>query len=141
MAEGKKYKLIKILAAVAILLSFLAVIVGNPYTVSVVPVNSDEEFVIGGNYVKVIDAGELAQWIIEKRKEFVLYDVRSERDFKEYHIPHSINVVNNHQENQSGKKPVAVIYDSGIRYIIEKIKPLVKDLNSKIYLLRNGIDQ
>lgn len=140
MAEMKKYKLVKILATVAILLSFLAVIVGNPYTVSLVPVNPDEEFEIGSSVVKVIDAGELAKWIIEKKNDFILYDIRPEKDYKEYHIPHSLNVNSiPYQDQHKQKKSDAVIYNSGNRYIIENIKPLIKDLNSKVYLLKNGM--
>lgn len=39
-----------------------------------------------------VTAGELAQWILEKRSDYQLIDLRDEWHFDDYHIPTAINV-------------------------------------------------
>ena len=140
MTEVKNIRLIKILVAIAILFSFLALIVGNPYTVSIVPVRAGESFDIDSKAVKVIDAKELAAWIIGKRNDFNLFDIRSESDFKKYHIPHSLNISpENYIELKQNDASITIIYDEDNRYIIGKIKPVVKNAKADVYLLKGGI--
>jgi len=140
MTDSKNVRLIKTLVLIAIVFSFLAVIAGNPYTVSIVPVDTDEEFEIEGNVVKVIAAGDLAARLIAKRNDFNLFDIRSDSDFKEYHIPHSINISSeNFTQIKQDEASIIIIYDEGNRYVIGKIKPLVKDVKADVYLLKGGI--
>jgi rhodanese-related sulfurtransferase len=140
MNENKNIRIVKFLVPITIALSFLAVIAGSPYTVSIVPTSVDESFDIIGSNVKVIDAKEIASWIIKKRNDFNLFDIRTENEFKEYHIPHAINI---NDESNSSVKPEAasiiVIYDESNRYSIEKIKPLIKDRKGELYLLKGGM--
>ena len=134
--------LIKILMLVAILFALLAVVAGSPYKITIQPVSVNEEFEIDGKSVKVIDAKELAKWIIDKRDDFYLVDTRVKNEFEKYHIPFALSSSGRESLNTSLNKKIAIIiYDKGLRYSIEKLKPLIKSRKEQAYLLMGGMDE
>jgi len=134
--------LIKILMLVAILFALLAVVAGSPYKITIQPVSVNEEFEIDGKSVKVINAKELAKWIIDKRDDFYLVDTRVKNEFEKYHIPFALSSSGRESLNTSLDKKVAIIiYDKGLRYSIEKLKPLIKSRKEQAYLLMGGMDE
>ena len=68
---------VKVLAFITILLAIFAAVAGSPYRISIQPVSTSEEFKIDGKTVEVIDVHELADWIMDKRDDFLLIDSRS----------------------------------------------------------------
>ena len=142
MKMNSNKSLIKILMAVAILFALLAVVAGSPYKITIQPVSVDEEFEIEGKSVKVIDAKELAEWIIEKRDDFYLIDIREINEFDQYHIPFALSSSGKESINSTiNKKAAIIIYDKSSRYSIEKLKPLISSRKEKAYVLKGGMNE
>jgi len=134
--------LIRILMPVAIIFSLLAVVAGSPYKITIQPVSINEEFEIEGKSVKVIDAKELAKWIIDKRDDFYLFDNRVKNEFEKYHIPFALSSSGRESLNTFlDKKAAIIIYDKGSRYSIQKLKPLIISREEQAYVLKGGIDE
>jgi rhodanese-related sulfurtransferase len=132
----------KVLSLAAIVFAVLAVVAGNPYKITIQPISTSEEFKIEERLVKVIDAQEVAKWIMDKRDNFQLVDTRIENEFNEYHIPFSLNIHRNGLELELMKsKKSIIIYDKNKRYSIEKLKPLISNRNEEVYVLKGGLDE
>ena len=139
--NNNKY-LIKGLVSVAILFALLAVVAGSPYKITIQPVSVNEEFEIEGKSVKVIDAKELAKWIMDKRDDFYLIDIREINKFDEYHIPFAFSSSGRESMNTAfDKKAAIIIYDKSSRYSIEKLKPLISSRKEKAYVLKGGMNE
>jgi rhodanese-related sulfurtransferase len=134
--------LIKVLMMVAILFALLAVVAGSPYKITIQPVSVNEEFEIEGKSVKVIDAKELAKWIMDKRDDYYLIDIREINEFDEYHIPFAFSGSGRESMNTAiDKKAAIIIYDKSSRYSIEKLKPLIDNRNEQIYVVMGGMNE
>jgi rhodanese-related sulfurtransferase len=88
----KNLSLNKKLAGIAVILGFLALFLGNPYKGSHYNINSQELALITGNAVDHVKVEELADWIIQGKSDFRLIDLRTEKEFTEYHIPGAENI-------------------------------------------------
>jgi len=81
------------LAALTLLLGFIAIFMRDPSKATIVSVDTKELS------LKILDKSthitpeELAHWLIEKKEDYKLIDLRSEKQFKEYSIPGSMNIV------------------------------------------------
>ncbi len=75
------------LAAVAVAFGFLALIAGSPYSGNKVTLDTKELSLIVEKELDHVKAEELADWIIQNRSDYRLLDLRSEKDYSEYHIP------------------------------------------------------
>jgi len=75
------------LAIVAFLLGFVALFLGNPYRGSSVTMNAKELALIVDKTVDHVSPEELAGWIIQGRSDYKLLDLRTEKEYNEYHIP------------------------------------------------------
>jgi rhodanese-related sulfurtransferase len=140
MNDNKSLKVV--LVMVAILFALLAVVAGSPYKITIQPANINEEFEIEGKLVKVIDAQELAKWIMDKRDDYYLVDTRIKNEFDEYHIPFALSISGEELPITSAdKKRAIIIYDKNIRYSIKKIKALINNRKEQAYLLRGGMDE
>jgi rhodanese-related sulfurtransferase len=80
------------LAAFAALLGVLALFAGNPYKGSITEVNAKELALIVNNEVDHVAPVELADWIIKGKSDFRVIDLRTEKEYAEYHIPGAENV-------------------------------------------------
>ena len=129
------------LAVIAIIFAFLAAVAGSPYKITLQPVSTNDEFEIGGKSVKVIDVKELAKWIMDKRDDFYLVDLRLKKEFDKYHIPFALSVSGTKlQLPKIDKKPAIIIYDEGSLYSIKKIKQVINDSEEQTYLLMGGMN-
>jgi rhodanese-related sulfurtransferase len=136
--NNKSFK--KVLVLVAIVFAVLAALAGSPYKITIQPINTSEKFEVEGKLVNVIDVQDLAKWIIDKRDNFHLVDIRMKNEFNEYHIPFASNIPRNGLELIESKKTI-IIYDQSKRYSIEKLKPLIKNRNEEVYVLKGGLDE
>lgn len=75
------------LAAVALILGLLALFAGNPYGGGSVTLDTKELSLIVDKTVDHVSAEELADWIIQGKSDYRLIDLRTEKEFNEYHIP------------------------------------------------------
>jgi len=134
--------LMKVLMLIAILFALLAVVAGSPYKITIQPVSINEEFEIEGKSVKVIDAKELAKWIMDKREDFYLFDNRVKNEFEKYHIPFALSSSGRESLNTSlDKKTAIIIYDRNSRYSIEKLKQLIDNRSEQIYVVMGGMNE
>ncbi|RCK77542.1 MAG: hypothetical protein IGBAC_1851 [Ignavibacteriae bacterium] len=80
------------LAAVALLLGIIAIFAGNPYKDAYAKIDTKEIALIIQKELDHITAEELADWIIQGKSDYRLIDLRSEKEFEEYHIPTAENI-------------------------------------------------
>jgi rhodanese-related sulfurtransferase len=127
---------------VAILFALLAVFTGSPYKITIQPVSINEEFEIEGKSVKVIDVQKLAGWIMDKRGDFYLIDMRVKNEFEKYHMPFALSTSDKELLNTSiDKKSAIIIYDNNSRYSIEKLRPIINNRVEQIYVLMGGMNE
>jgi rhodanese-related sulfurtransferase len=132
----------KVLVLVAIISAILAVVAGSPYKITIQPVSINDEFEIEGKSVKVIDVQKLAKWIMGKKDNYYLVDLRSKKEFDEYHIPFALSISSDELQNTSiNKKAAIIIYDKSNKYSIKKIKPLINNKIKQVYVLKGGMDK
>jgi rhodanese-related sulfurtransferase len=81
------------LALITILLGFVGLFAGSPYRGSRTTVDAKELGLIVDTEVDHVKVEELADWVIQGKADFRLLDLRSEKEFNEYHIPNSENVM------------------------------------------------
>ncbi|RMH70670.1 MAG: rhodanese-like domain-containing protein [Gemmatimonadetes bacterium] len=74
------------LAIMALALGVLAIF-GQPYSGNTVVLNTKELAVIVDNAIDHVTVEDLADWIIQGKRDFRLLDVRDDSQFQEYHIP------------------------------------------------------
>ncbi|UCD38207.1 MAG: YeeE/YedE family protein, partial [Fidelibacterota bacterium] len=79
------------LAMVVVIPALLAVLVGDPHRTVGLP-DSEMELMIGGEEVRMVAPREVAEWIMDKRNDFQLVDVRSGRAFRKYHLPFALHL-------------------------------------------------
>lgn len=73
-------------------LGLIAAVSGNPYRGPFARIDTRELAREAGTKADHVMPGELADWLIQGRNDFVLVDVRDPADFGAYHIPEAINV-------------------------------------------------
>jgi rhodanese-related sulfurtransferase len=84
-----KLSMNKKLALLAFVLGLIAVFAGNPYRGSSVTLDAKELALIVDKTVDHVSAEDLADWIIQGKSDFKMLDLRTEKEFNEYHIPSS----------------------------------------------------
>ncbi len=80
------------LAGIALLLGVIALFAGNPYKGNHFSIDSKEMELILSKGADLVKPEELADWTIQGKSDFNVVDVRSEKDYQQYHIPNSVNV-------------------------------------------------
>jgi rhodanese-related sulfurtransferase len=132
----------KFLFPLTFILALLTVIAGSPYKISIQPININEMFDIDGKLVKVIDVQKLANWIMKKKDDYYLLDIRPKHKFSEYHIPFALSLSSGELQNTFfSKKESIIIYDTNSRYVIKHIKPIIDNRKEQVYLLKGGMEE
>jgi rhodanese-related sulfurtransferase len=90
-----------------------------------------------------VTPGELARWIVEKRKDYELVDIRSAWEFDDYHIPTAINIPLAQLFEDSGLKQLSrekkiVLYGFGAGHAAQA-QLLLGLKGYQAYSLRDGI--
>lgn len=77
----------KRIGMIAIVLGIIAVLIGNPYDKATAKVNIKEMVLLTDNSISSIGVDDLAGWIISKKMDYRLIDLRSSAEYEEYTIP------------------------------------------------------
>jgi rhodanese-related sulfurtransferase len=129
----------KKLASAAMLLAALALIAGHPVNFIEYPDYDIKDITIEERHIKLISVTALANWITEKRNDFIIVDMRSNELFDKYHIPDAINLEKNTDLQSAGK--LKLIFYNGGESIPANINSIFSNNNeSGIYILDGGMD-
>lgn len=82
----------KRLAVIALALGLVAMFAGNPYNNTTTNVNTKEIALKTLNSQDKVKVKDLADWLIQKKADFTLIDLRSENEYKKYFIPSAYNI-------------------------------------------------
>jgi hypothetical protein len=128
------------LALVAGALGFLALFAGNPYKGSTATLNVKELGLIVEKEVDHVSVEELADWLIEGRADFRIIDVRSAREFAEYHIPSAENIpVGSLFDGGIQRNEKIVLYSEGGIHAAQAWFLLKAQKYNSVYILRDGL--
>jgi rhodanese-related sulfurtransferase len=80
------------LALLTLLLGIIAAVAGNPYRGNRVSLDTQELALLVQNEQDHVTPRALADWIIKGKSDYRLLDLRSPKEFEDYHIPSAENV-------------------------------------------------
>lgn len=137
----KNLTLNKKLAAVAITLGFIGVFLGNPYKGNVVSMDTKELGIIVQKEVDHVSVEDLADWIIQSKADFKLIDLRTEKEFNEYHIPNAENItVTGLEKTDIPKTEKIIIYSEGGIHSAQAWMLLKAKGYKGVYMLMGGLE-
>lgn len=137
----KNLTLNKKLAAIAITLGFIAVFLGNPYKGNVVSMDTKELGMIVQKEVDHVSVENLADWIIQGKADFKLIDLRTEKEFNEYHIPNSENItITGLEKTDIPKTEKIVLYSEGGIHSAQAWMLLKAKGYKGVYMLMGGLE-
>lgn len=129
------------LAAVGLGLGFLSLF-ANPYQRNVVAVDVKELANLIEQERDHVLVSDLAAWIVEGRSDYRLLDLRGERDFAEYHIPTSENLLlSSLPEAELPPTEKLVLYSDGGIHAYQAWMLMRAKGYRNIYTLKGGLDQ
>ena len=115
----------KTLAGSAIILSFFAVIAGNPFS----------------NKKSYINPEQFADLLIAKKQNLTVVDLRGRKDYNDYHIPSAINVGASKINPNVFDKDNMIVFYSGRDNISKAVQyKFEKEGFKDAYFLNGGID-
>jgi hypothetical protein len=137
----KNLTLNKKLAAIAIALGFIGVFLGNPYKGNVVSMDTKELGIIVQKEVDHVSVENLADWIIQSKADFKLIDLRTEKEYNEYHIPNSENItLTGLEKSDIPKTEKIVIYSEGGIHSAQAWMLLKARGYKGVYMLMGGLE-
>ncbi|UCH10792.1 MAG: rhodanese-like domain-containing protein, partial [Fidelibacterota bacterium] len=122
----------RILVLIALIPALLAAAVGPPAALRT-------KFKADGITVRYLDSLILAEWIMERKADFSLVDLRTEAEFDEYHIPfaqQASEIVDSLEQLDQAK---VVLYSMDGPLLEETWHPLKEHVSGKVYLLKGGL--
>jgi hypothetical protein len=130
------------LAALVTLLGLGALVIGNPLRGAAVTLDSTELGRIVQTEVDHVSPEELADWIIQGRTDFRLIDLRSEKEFGEYHIPRAENVqLAARSEYGLLRNEKIILYSEGGIHSAQAWLLLRANQYRGVYMLRGGLEE
>lgn len=130
------------LAAIALILGFIGVFAGSPYKGSRTSVDAKELGLIVDNEVDHVKVEELADWIIQGKADFRLLDLRTEKEYNEYHIPNSENVMTSQLETYPLlRNEKIVLYSDGGIHSAQAWFLLRANGYKGVYILLGGLEE
>jgi len=132
----------KKLALIAFILGLAAIFAGNPYKGTSFSIDAKELALIVEKEVDHIDVEELADWIIQGKADYRLIDLRSEKEFNEYHIPTAENIqlsgINDYPIFRNEK---IILYSQGGIHSAQAWMLLKAKGFKAVYMLRGGLEE
>lgn len=129
------------LAIVAFVLGFIALLIGNPNDANKIKVNAKELSLSTIKDNDRINVMTLADWLIKEKGDFVLVDLRSEKDFNEYTIPSSINIPIENILNSDLMRNQKIIVYGNDDVTSAQAWFILKSANYKaVYILNGGLN-
>lgn len=130
------------LAGLAILLGILALGIGNPFNSSKATIDLKQLSLEVEKAEDHVAVEELADWIINGKYDYRLIDLRSEKEFNEYHIPTALNVPITELVNQPYEKNEKIIIYSGGGIHSAQAWFLMRAKGfRKVYFITGGLDE
>lgn len=137
-----KLSLNKRLALIAFALGFIGIFAGSPYRGSDVKLDTKELAAIVESKVDHVQVPELADWIIQNKTDFRLIDLRTEKEFNDYHIPNAENITITGLENANLRRNEKIILysEGGIHSAQAWMLLRAKDYKG-VYILFGGLEE
>ncbi|MCX6135573.1 MAG: rhodanese-like domain-containing protein [Ignavibacteriales bacterium] len=130
------------LALFVFVLGFLALFAGSPYRGTELKVDASEMAMIVQKEVDHVSSEELAGWIVQGKADYRLLDLRTEKEFGEYHIPTAENMqLTNLKEAQLGRNEKMVLYSDGGIHSAQAWFLLKAEGHKGVYILRGGLEE
>lgn len=131
----------KKLAAVAALLGFIALIIGNPSNKNVIDVNAKEIALATVKNQDRIEVMTLADWLIKENADYTLVDLRAEKEYGEYNIPTSVNIPIESLLNSDLMRNQKILLYGNDDVVAAQAWFILKSANFKaVYLLNGGMN-
>lgn len=131
----------KKLAAVAALLGFIALIIGNPSNKNVIDVNAKEIALATVKNQDRIEVMTLADWLIKENADYTLVDLRAEKEYGEYNIPTSVNIPIESLLNSDLMRNQKILLYGNDDVVAAQAWFILKSANYKaVYLLNGGMN-
>jgi len=105
---------------------------------------SDETFSETMKYAYKKISPEQAKILIDKNPELVIFDVRSEKDYDEGHLPSALQITyNNLKKNMDyyERDNIYMIYGSSNRNTEKAAKTMASNGFSRVYMLSGGLEK
>lgn len=132
----------KRLAILALLLGVLALFAGNPYRGNSVTIDTRELAWIVERQVDHVGVNDLADWIIQGKADFRLLDLRTEKEFSEYHIPGAELVpLSTLPDYPLTRNEKIVLYSEGGIHSAQAWMLLKAKGYNGVYMLMGGLDE
>lgn len=130
------------LAFLAGILAVGALILGNPFNNNKAVIDLKELALEVEKAQDHVTVEELADWIIKGNSDFRLIDIRTEKEFNEYHIPTALNVPVTVLINQPYEKnEKIVIYSQGGIHSAQAWYLMRAKGYRKVYFITGGLDE
>ncbi|MFH0990016.1 MAG: rhodanese-like domain-containing protein [bacterium] len=130
------------LALTAFVLGFVALFAGNPYHGSEATLNAKELALIVEKEVDHIGVESLADWIIQGKSDYRLIDLRSEKEYAEYHIPTAEQITLTGLESAPLlRSEKLVLYSEGGIHSAQAWMLLRAKGYKGVYMLRGGLEE
>lgn len=137
-----KLSLNKRLALIAFILGFIGIFAGSPYRGSDVKLDTKELAIIVEKTVDHVQVMELADWIIQNKTDYRLIDLRTEKEFNDYHIPNAENIPVTGLEtaNINRNEKIVLYSEGGIHSAQAWMLLRAKDYKG-VYILFGGLEE
>jgi rhodanese-related sulfurtransferase len=130
------------LAFFVLLLGFFAIFAGSPYKGNHVTLNTKEMANIVETTVDHVFVMDLADWIIKNKSDFRVIDLRTSKEFSEYHIPGAENIpITMLDKTLSNKNEKIVIYSEGGIHSAQAWFLLKAEKYMSVYILFGGLEE
>lgn len=130
------------LAAIVGILGLLALILGNPFNNNKATIDLKELALEVERAEDHIPVEMLADWIIKNNADFKLIDLRTEKEFEEYHIPGALNIPITDLINQPfGKNEKIVLYSQGGIHSAQAWYLMRAKGYRKVYFITGGLEE
>ena len=125
-----------------VLLGFIGLFAGSPYKGSVYTIDEQELARVVETTADHVSPQELADWIIQGKADYRLIDLRTDREFNDYHIPGAENVpLTALADHGLGKMEKIVLYSEGGIHSAQGWLLLRARGHRAAYMLFGGLDE
>jgi len=132
----------KKMALLVFILGFVALFAGSPYKGTELRVNAAELAMIVQKEVDHVACDELAGWIIQGKADYRLIDLRTEKEFADYHIPTAENIpLTGLKDAALGRNEKIVLYSDGGIHSAQAWFLLRAEDFKGVYILRGGLEE
>lgn len=137
-----KLNLNKRLALFAVILGVIGLFAGSPYKGNNVSMDTKELALIVQKGADNITVDELADWLIQGKSDFRLLDLRSEKEYGEYHIRDAENVslAQLDKYNITRNEKIILCSNDGVQASQAWMLLKAKDFKG-VYMLKGGLDE